>query len=74
MAAINALYMTVLEAGAHVVATASLYGPSRTILEKEYSRFGVEATFVDSSDPENVERRSGRRRRSSTWRLRRTPP
>lgn len=54
MAAVNALYMTVLEAGAHVVATDSLYGPSRTILETEYSRFGVEATFVDSSDPENV--------------------
>jgi len=56
MAAINSLYMTLLGAGAHVVAGDALYGPSRTILETEYSRFGVAADFVDSSIAANVER------------------
>mgnify|MGYP000110821117 CR=1 FL=1 len=56
MAAINSLYMTLLGAGAHLVATDALYGPSRTIIETEYSRFGVEADFVDSSDSAKVER------------------
>ncbi|MCL7928119.1 MAG: aminotransferase class I/II-fold pyridoxal phosphate-dependent enzyme [marine benthic group bacterium] len=56
MAAINSLYMTLLGAGAHMVAGDALYGPSRTIVETEFSRFGVEADFVDSSDPANVER------------------
>jgi methionine-gamma-lyase len=56
MAAINSLYMTLLGQGSHMVATDALYGPSRTIVETEYSRFGVEADFVDSSDPANVER------------------
>ncbi len=54
MAAVNAVYLTLLGQGRHVVATSSLYGPSRTVLETEYVRFGVEATFVDSSDAENV--------------------
>jgi methionine-gamma-lyase len=56
MAAISSLYMTLLGAGKHVVATDAMYGPSRTILETEYSRFGVEADFVDSSDAANVAR------------------
>ncbi len=54
MAAVNMVYLTLLGQGTHVVATESLYGPSRTILENEYPRFGVESSFVDSSNPENV--------------------
>jgi len=56
MAAINTVYLTLLGQGSHVVATDCLYGPSRTVLETEYSRFGVEATFVDSSHSDNVAR------------------
>lgn len=56
MAAVHTVYFTLLGAGAHVVGTDALYGPSRMILEKEYSRFGVTGTFVDTSDPANVER------------------
>jgi methionine-gamma-lyase len=54
MAAVNNVYLALLGQGTHVVATESLYGPSRTILETEYPRFGVESSFVDSSNPENV--------------------
>ncbi len=54
MAAVNMVYLTLLGQGSHVVATESLYGPSRMILENEYPRFGVESSFVDSTDPENV--------------------
>ncbi|MEJ2483056.1 MAG: PLP-dependent aspartate aminotransferase family protein [Gemmatimonadota bacterium] len=56
MAAINSIYMTLLGTGAHMVATDALYGPSRTIIETEYSRFGVEADFVDSASVARVER------------------
>jgi methionine-gamma-lyase len=56
MAAINTVYMTLLGAGSHVVETDCVYGPSRTVLETEYARFGVQATFVDSSHPDNVAR------------------
>ena len=54
MAAINTVYVALLEQGAHVVGTDSVYGPSRLVLENEYRRFGVASTWVDSSKPENV--------------------
>jgi methionine-gamma-lyase len=50
MGAVATAYMTLLSAGDHAVSTASVYGPSRTLLEKQLSRFGVRATFVDTSD------------------------
>ncbi|MBK8597705.1 MAG: aminotransferase class I/II-fold pyridoxal phosphate-dependent enzyme [Holophagales bacterium] len=56
MAAIHTVYFALLGAGAHVVGTDALYGASRMILENEYSRFGVTASFVDTSDVANVEK------------------
>ncbi len=56
MGAVSVVYMALLGQGAHVVSTASVYGPSRLLLEKHLSRFGVQATFVDTTDPENVRR------------------
>jgi methionine-gamma-lyase len=54
MAAVNTVYFPLLSAGDHMVATDAVYGPSRVFMETQYSRFGVEADFVDTSDPENV--------------------
>lgn len=54
MAAISTVFMTFLGAGKHIVSTGSVYGPTRTLLEKELTRFGIKATFIDSSDPDNV--------------------
>jgi methionine-gamma-lyase len=50
MAAVTTVYSTVLEKDAHMAGTAAVYGPSRTVIEKEFSRFGVTADFVDTSD------------------------
>lgn len=56
LGAINTVYMTLLEKGAHMVSTGSVYGPSRGLVEKHFSRFGVEADFVDTSDLGNLSR------------------
>ncbi|HLC78662.1 MAG TPA: aminotransferase class I/II-fold pyridoxal phosphate-dependent enzyme [Candidatus Nanoarchaeia archaeon] len=58
MAAVNAVYFHFLDKDAHVVVTASMYGTSRTILEMEnfYKKWGVRATFLDTSKSEAVER------------------
>jgi len=56
MAAVNTVYLTLLGTGKHIVATESLYGPSRMVLETHYARFGVETSFVDSADSRNVAR------------------
>ncbi len=54
LAAVNTVYMALLGQGAHMVSTASVYGPSRGLLEKHFQRFGVEAAFVDTADLEKL--------------------
>jgi methionine-gamma-lyase len=56
MGAVNTVYMAALGQGAHMVSTASVYGPSRGLVEKHYQRFGIEADFVDTSDLDNLRR------------------
>lgn len=55
MGAVSTVYMAFLGAGSHIVSTDAVYGASRGVLEKHFSRFGVEATFVDTSKPELIE-------------------
>jgi len=55
MAAVTTVYMSFLGQGGHVVSTDAVYGASRGALEKHFSRFGVESTFVDTSRLELVE-------------------
>jgi len=50
MAAVTAVYMAFLGQGAHVVSTDAVYGPSRVVMERDFSRFGVEYSYVDTSD------------------------
>lgn len=54
MGAVSTLYMALLGQGEHMVSTASVYGPSRGVLEQHFSRFGVEASFVNTSDLDNL--------------------
>lgn len=54
MAAVNTVFFGLLSAGDHVICSAAVYGPSRLILEREFVRFGVVSTFVDTSDLEVV--------------------
>jgi len=56
MAAVSSVYLSFLGRGDHVVASNCLYGSSRVILESELSRYGVETTFVDSSELSNIEK------------------
>ena len=56
MAAVSTVYMALLGQGMHVVCTKAVYGPSRAILERDFSRFGVEASYVDTANLEEVEK------------------
>ncbi len=55
MAAVTTAYMTFLEKGAHMISTGAVYGPSRAVIESHFQKFGVEATFTDTSVLENIE-------------------
>ncbi len=54
MGAVNTVYMAYLGAGQHMVSHNAVYGPARGIMEGTYSRFGVEATYIDTTDLDQV--------------------
>ncbi len=56
MAAVTTAYMTLLSKDSHILSTSAVYGPSRSVLETHFMKFGVECTFVDTSVIENVEK------------------
>jgi len=56
MAAVHTIFATLLSTGDHVVCSAAVYGPTTTLLNTVMKKFGVETTFVDTSDFENVKK------------------
>jgi len=54
MAAIHAV-LSLLRQGDHVVSTQDLYGGAWRIFTKVFARFGIEFTFVDTTQPANIE-------------------
>jgi len=54
MAAVNIIYMAFLKSGDHIISTDAVYGPSRVVIEKYWSRFGIEYSYIDTSNVENI--------------------
>ncbi|NPV13506.1 aminotransferase class I/II-fold pyridoxal phosphate-dependent enzyme [candidate division WOR-3 bacterium] len=50
MAAIQTLIGGLLTSGDHIICSESVYGPTATLIQNYFSRFGIKSTFVDSSD------------------------
>jgi cystathionine beta-lyase/cystathionine gamma-synthase len=53
MAAIHGV-LSILSAGDHIVSTRDLYGGAWRIFTKFFSKFGIEFTFVDTTDHANI--------------------
>lgn len=56
MGAVSTALLTALADGGHVVAMENLYSATFQILNAEFPRFGIETTFVDATDPKQIER------------------
>ena len=56
MGAVSIALLTALAAGGHVVAMENLYSATFQILNEDLRRFGIETTFVDATDPTQIER------------------
>jgi len=56
MAAVTTVYMAFLHQGAHRVSTGAVYGPSRGVIKSHFEKFGVEASFIDTSNLELIEK------------------
>jgi len=54
MAATSAVMMAMLNAGEHAILSDVVYGGTHRISTRVLSRFGVDFTFVDTSDPQNI--------------------
>lgn len=54
MAAVNSVYAALLKGGDHMISTDAVYGPSRVVMEKYWSTYGVESTYIDTTDLNNI--------------------
>lgn len=54
MGAITSVIWAQVNAGDHIVAAKTLYGCTFAYLNHGVQRFGVDVTFVDTTDPENI--------------------
>jgi cystathionine beta-lyase/cystathionine gamma-synthase len=54
MAAISSVFVALCSNGSHVVAPQEVYGGTWALLVRQLARFGVETTFVDTTDLDSV--------------------
>lgn len=54
MGAITSCFWSIVQAGDHIIAAEAIYGCTFAFLSSGLTRFGVEVTFVDTTDPQNV--------------------
>lgn len=54
MAAVHTIFASLTGAGDHVVCSSAVYGPTTTLLNTIMKKYGVETTYVDTTDSENV--------------------
>jgi methionine-gamma-lyase len=50
MAAVSTIYMAFLKSGDHIVSTDAVYGPSRGIMESYFRKFGVESSYINTTN------------------------
>ena len=54
--AIAVALLNLAHAGQHIISASALYGGTLTLLGQTFRRLGVEVTFVDVTEPENIAR------------------
>lgn len=54
MGAVSSAIWTAVKSGDHIISSKTLYGCTFAFLNHGITRFGVEVTFVDTTDPQNV--------------------
>jgi len=56
MAAVSTIYMAFLKSGDHIVSTDAVYGPSRGIMEGYFKKFGVESSYINTANLEEIKK------------------
>ena len=55
MAAITTVYAAFLKQGDHIISSSGVYGASRVAMETLFAGFGIESSYVDTTNIENIE-------------------
>ncbi len=56
MAAVTTIYLALMSKGDHIVSTDAIYGPARGVMEKQFTRFGFESTYINTTDASTIEK------------------
>lgn len=56
MAAATTIYLGLMSQGDHIVSTDAIYGPARGVMEKQFTRFGFESTYINTTDVETIKK------------------
>ncbi|MCZ7608925.1 MAG: aminotransferase class I/II-fold pyridoxal phosphate-dependent enzyme [Ignavibacterium sp.] len=56
MAAVHTIFAALTQSGDHVVCSSAVYGPTTTLLNTIMKKYGVETTFVDTSNLDEVKK------------------
>ena len=54
MAAVTAIYLALMNSGDHIISTDAIYGPARSVMEKQFIRFGFQSTYINTTNVENI--------------------
>jgi len=54
MAAVTTVYSAILKSGDHMVSSNAVYGPSRGVMESIFAGFGIESSYINTSNLENI--------------------
>jgi len=55
MGAVSGALLANLQAGDHLISSKAVYGCSFALMSHMLTKFGIEVTFVDMTEPENIE-------------------
>jgi methionine-gamma-lyase len=56
MAAVTTIYLALMSSGDHIVSTDAIYGPSRSVMEKQFVRFGFQSSYINTTNIENIKK------------------
>ena len=56
MAAATTIYLGLMSQGDHIISTDAIYGPARGVMEKQFTRFGFQSTYINTTDVTQIEK------------------
>lgn len=56
MAAVTTIYLALMSGGDHIVSTDAVYGPARGVMEKQFTRFGFQSTYINTTNSETIKK------------------